>query len=137
MRHAGVLATGAAALLAGCAAGGGWDWQPVPGTGWSRAPDLSVYGAMTEYAAIAREQEMLCQGFGPQSVLNRWQRDYGLREEYVRAGMVARHGVDAVAEAEARAVTVNRVPCRDYPYPTWRYRYARLLRLLEVRLTTS
>ena len=44
---------------------------------------------------------------------------------------------EAVAEAEAEGVAQRRVPCRDYPYPTWRYRYARLLRLLETRLATG
>jgi hypothetical protein len=133
----GALVVVAAASLSGCGAGSGLDWQPIPGTGWSRAPDLSVYSAMTEFATIAREQEMLCQGFGPQSVLVDWERDYGAREDYVRAGLVARHGPEAVAEAETEAVATRRVECRDYPAPTWRYRYARLLRLLEVRLQTS
>jgi hypothetical protein len=126
-----------AASLSGCGAGSGLDYQPIPGTGWSRAPDLSVYSAMTEFATIAREQEMLCQGFGPESVLVKWERNYGAREDYVRASLVARYGPDAVVEAENDAVATRRVPCRDYPYPTWRYRYARLLRLLEVRLATS
>jgi hypothetical protein len=127
----------AAAALTGCSTDADFDWQPIPGTGWSRAPDLSVYSAMTEFATIAREQEMLCQGFGPESVLVRWERQYGAREDYVRASLVVRHGSEAVTEAEAEAVATRRVPCRDYPYPTWRYRYARLLRLLEVRLATS
>ena len=133
----GALLIAAAAMLAGCGAGSGLDYQPIPGTGWSRAPDLSVYSAMTEFATIAREQEMLCQGFGPESVQGYWERLYGAREDYVRASLVARYGSEAVAEAEAEAVAMRRVPCRDYPYPTWRYRYARLLRLLETRLATS
>lgn len=131
----GALLIAASTALAGCTAG--YDWQPTPGTGWSRAPDLSVYSAMTEFATIAREQEMLCQGFGPESVLVKWERDYGAREDYVRASLVSRYGPEAVVDAEAEAAPTRRVPCRDYPYPTWRYRYARLLRLLEVRLATS
>ena len=131
----GAFLIAAAATLAGCSAA--HDYQPIPGTGWSRAPDLSVYSAMTEFATIAREQEMLCQGFGPESVQGYWERQFGAREDYVRASLVARYGAEAVAEAEAEAVAMRRVPCRDYPYPTWRYRYARLLRLLETRLATS
>ena len=133
----GALLIVAAVSLASCGAGSGLDYQPIPGTGWSRAPDLSVYSAMTEFATIAREQEMLCQGFGPESVQGYWERQYGAREDYVRASLVARYGPEAVAEAEAEGVAMRRVPCRDYPYPTWRYRYARLLRLLETRLATS
>ena len=100
----------AAAALTGCGAGSGLDYQPIPGTDWSRAPDLSVYSAMTEFATIAREQEMLCQGFGPESVLVKWERHYGAREDYVRASLVARYGPEAVVEAENDAVATRRVP---------------------------
>ena len=127
----------AALALAGCGAGSGFDWQPTPGTGWSRAPDLSVYAAMTEYADIALEQEMLCQGFDPQNVTRRWEREYGGRQQAVRTGLTARHGAAAVAEAETADAVVRQAECRDFPNDRWRHRYVRLLRLLEVRLATS
>lgn len=110
------------ALAAGCT---------TPGTGWSRAPDLSVYGAMDQYGAIAREQSMLCGGFGTAAVDAAWREDFGAREAAVTARLTERHGADAVAAAEGR---IQRVPCEDVPTLKWRHRYERLLRLLETRL---
>jgi len=119
----------AAAALAGCAA----ETWVAPGTGWSRASDLSVYAAMNVYADAAREQEMLCAGFAPAGVERHWARDFAAREAAVAAALAMRHGAGAVTAAEA-AEAVRRVPCRPLPDGHWRRHYARLLRLLETRL---
>lgn len=104
----------------------------VPGTGWSRAPDLSVYAAMGSFGEIAREQSILCGGFSPGVVAATWEEDFGARQAAVAAALAARHGADAVgAAAEARE---PRVPCETVPTLKWRHRYVRLLRLLEARL---
>lgn len=104
----------------------------APGTGWSRAPDLSVYAAMDDFAEIAREQAVLCGGFSPGVVDAHWDEDFGPRETGVRTALVSRHGTHAVdAAAEARA---PRVACESVPTLRWRHRYERLLRLLEARL---
>jgi len=116
------LAMLAAALLPGCT---------IPGTGWSRAPDLSVYEAMGSYADIAREQAVLCDGSRPGRVDASWDADFGAREAAVQAAMVSRYGIEAVAAAAA--AREPRVPCEGVP-ETWLYRYIRLLRLLEARL---
>jgi hypothetical protein len=115
-------------VLAGCADGslGG------PGTGWSRAPDLSVYASMNLYGRTAREQLMLCGGFSPASVRSHWERDFGARESTVVARLIARHGGDAVRSAEVDAG--RGVECPEVPDLHWRHQYARLLRLLEMRL---
>ena len=118
----------AAGMLAACEA------TPPPGAGWSRAPDLSVYSAMQLYGDIAREQSVLCGGFGTASVEDHWRRDFGARSEAVAAALIARHGASAVAAAEAKAVATRVVPCEDLPTARWRESYRRLLRLLETRL---
>jgi hypothetical protein len=105
-----------------------------PGTGWSRAPDLSAYSAMVLFADIAREQSVLCGGFSPGVVARRWDQDFGAREAAIAAALAARHGAGAVARAEAEAVAAQRVPCPSVPNLDWRYRYGRMLRLLEARL---
>ena len=104
----------------------------TPGTGWSRAPDLSVYAAMDDFAAIARDQEVLCAGFSPASVDAHWDADFGQREAGVRDALVSRHGIEAVVDAVA--ARPPRVPCDTVPTARWRHRYERLLRLLETRL---
>ena len=119
-----------AAALAGCAA----DSWVRPGPGWSRAPDLSVYAAMTTFGDIAREQSVLCGGFGSASVERHWQADFGAREAAVAARLAARHGAEAVQEAAAGAAPTRRVGCPEAPNLRWRRHYARLLRLLETRL---
>jgi hypothetical protein len=119
-----------ACALAGCAA----DSWVTPGTGWSRASDLSVYGAMDIYGEVAREQAILCQGFAPAGVTAGWARDFGAREAAVTAALAARHGEEALAEAEAAAVASRPIPCAELPDGRWRRHYARLLRLLETRL---
>lgn len=110
-------------LLAGC--------STAPGTGWSRAPDLSAYAAMRSYGEIAREQAVLCGGFATASVESHWAEDFGAREAAVSLRLAERHGGVAVDEAQA---WMPRVPCEEVPTLTWRHRYERLLRLLETRL---
>lgn len=119
------------ALLLALAAGA-TGCTTTPGTGWSRAPDLSVYAAMDDFAEIAREQAVLCGGFSPGVVASHWEEDFGARETGVRAALVSKHGVEALDTAiETRA---PRVACESVPTLRWRHRYERLLRLLEARL---
>jgi len=103
----------------------------TPGTGWSRAPDLSVYAAMGNFRDLAREQAVLCGGFSPSRVDMVWAEDFGAREAAVASEMRARHGPDAVEAAADSAEP--RVPCDNVPTLKWRHRYERLLRLLEGR----
>ena len=125
---------GTAIVLALVATLGACEATPPPGTGWSRAPDLSVYSAMLIYGDIAREQSVLCGGFGTASVEEHWRRDFGARAAAVDTAMVARHGSDAVARAAAEATRTRRVECEDVPTLRWRRNYHRMLRLLETRL---
>ena len=118
-----------AAALAGCAPG-----EFPPGTGWSRASDLSVYAAMVQFAGIAREQEVLCEGFNTESVDRRWRHDFGARDEAVTAALIARHGEEAVSAAEAASAPTRRVLCEEVPTGYWHDHYGRMLRLLETRL---
>ena len=118
-------------LLAGLGAFAIAGCSTAPGTGWSRAPDLSVYAAMESYGEIAREQAVLCGGFDSARVASRWSEDFGAREAVVTARLAERHGAEAVASAEA---WMPRVPCEELPTRKWRHRYERLLRLLETRL---
>lgn len=104
----------------------------TPGTGWARASDLSIYGAMDQYGAIAREQSVLCGGFGTAVVADAWQEDFGAREAAVTARLADRHGANAVAAATTGRRL--RAPCEPVPTLKWRHRYERLLRLLEARL---
>ena len=122
MRKLAMLA--AAAALAGC--------STAPGSGWSRASDLSVYSSAHAYARVAWEQDVLCQGADRARTSASFEREFGAREAAVRAALVARHGEAALARAGTHFV--QRVPCGDVPDPQWRLRYARLLRLLETRL---
>ena len=101
-------------------------------TGWSRAPDLSVFGAMNQFGAVAREQAVLCAGQRPDRVDQRWQRLYGARHEAVRAAMTARYGAAAI---EAARLDPGRpVPCEPLTYRRWWDHYDQLLRLLELRI---
>lgn len=121
MKRMGSLA--ATAALAACAG---------PGSGWSRAPDLSVYGSAQAYARIAWEQNVLCDGWSPERASESQAREFGAREAAVRAALAGRHGEAALARADRHFVA--RVPCRDVPDLQWRERYGRLLRVLEIRL---
>jgi hypothetical protein len=118
----------AAALLAGCSTTN----DVHAGNGWTRAPDLSVYGAMEMYGGIAREQSILCGGFSTEVVRDRWRNDFGARADAVQAALVARHGAEAVERAGL--YPTRRVACPNIPDASWRVQYARLLRLLETRL---
>jgi len=122
---------GGPALLLGAAAAA---CSTAPGTGWSRAPDLSVYSAMRVFGEVAQEQEILCQGFGPAGVRRDWSEDFAGREARVTAALATRHGARALSDAEAAAVATRSVPCRDWPNDRWRDQYVRMLRLLEARL---
>jgi hypothetical protein len=120
------LALAAAAALAGCVG---------TGSGWSRAPDLSVYSSARAYARVAWEQDVYCEGASPERASASQARDFGARDAAVRAALAARHGEPALARAARHFVA--RVPCRDIPDPSWRERYGRLLRVLEIRLGLS
>ena len=115
--------------LAACATEG-----VPPGSGWSRAPDLSAYSAMTTFGAVAREQSVLCYGRSPARVERNWTEDFGSREAAVIAALVGRHGPQAVERAEAAAEVTRNVACPDVQNWRWREQYSRLLRLLETRL---
>ena len=117
----------ALAALAGCA-----HEAPV-GSGWSRAPDLSVYSSMNHFAALAREQAMLCAGRTRESVDRQWRRHYADRHARIASAMLNRYGAEAVDEA---AVPPGRpVPCSTIASPVWWNSYERLLRLMELRMT--
>jgi len=114
----------ALALLGGCATS-----NDAPGTGWSRAPDISVYQAMTEYAGLAREQAVLCEGDAPAQTDAEWRAKYGARVDRITAALIARHGVLAAAPP----AILGRQPC-EVPFDdSWEGHHAKLLRLLEVR----
>ena len=117
-----IVSLAAAIALAGCVG---------TGSGWSRAPDLSVYASARAYARVAWEQDVYCEGATPAAASASFARDYGGRDAAVRAALVERHG-EAALERAARHF-IQRVPCRDVPDPQWRDRYGRLLRVLEIR----
>jgi hypothetical protein len=121
-----MLGLAAAAALAGCAG---------TGSGWSRAPDLSVYSSAHAYARVAWEQDVYCEGADPARASASLEREFGAREAAVRAALTARHGEAALARAGRHFV--SRVPCGDVPDAQWRDRYGRLLRVLEIRFGLS
>jgi hypothetical protein len=104
----------------------------APGTGWTRANDLSVYSAMHVFARAAIDQEAYCFGRDPARIRADWDQDFSARQSAVSAALSQRYGADKLAEA--RATYAPRVPCGDVPDPQWRLRYTRMLRLLEIRL---
>ncbi|MEA3013421.1 MAG: hypothetical protein QOD42_1966 [Sphingomonadales bacterium] len=104
----------------------------APGTGWTRASDLSVYSAMHVFARAAIDQEAYCFGRDPARINADWDHDFRARQGAVSFALTRRYGAEALAEA--RASYAPRVPCGDVPDPQWRTRYTRLLRLLEIRL---
>ena len=120
---------GLVGLASACAAPG-----VAPGSGWSRASDLSAYSAMATLATVAREETALCYGYSPATVFADWDRDFAGREQAVVAALVERHGEPAVRQAQAEAVPTRRVGCPEVQNDRWRYQYVRLLRLLEMRL---
>jgi hypothetical protein len=118
-------------LLSACAAQPRYGY-PTIGTGWSRAPDLSVYGALDVAAEVAREQEVLCFRRNPAQVDAAWRAEFGARVDWIAAAMVERYGAAAVAQATAQPI--GRVPCPTIENDKWRRSYARLLHTLELRL---
>jgi len=103
----------------------------APGTGWSRANDLSVYGSMQIFRRAAIDQEAYCFGRDPNRTLADWERDFSARQDAVTQVLVGRYGADKLDEA--RRVYAPRVACGDVHDPQWRDRYTRMLRLLETR----
>ena len=103
----------------------------APGTGYSRANDLSVFGSMQVFRRAAIDQEAYCFGRDPDRTLADWERDFSARQEAVARVLVGRYGADRLDEA--RQVYAPRVACGDVYDPQWRQRYTRLLRLLETR----
>lgn len=106
----------------------------APGTGWSRAPDLSVYSALTFFGHSAREQRMLCQGFSARGTEARWEESFAAREAMVERLLSEQHGAEALRTAQAAADPGATVACRDWPDGHWQREYVRMLRLLEARL---
>ena len=117
--------TGLSALLALGAC------STAPGTGWSRANDLSTYGAMQVFARAAIDQEAYCFGRDPARIRADWERDFSARQEAVTRVLLGRYGADKLDEAGR--VYAPRVACGDVYDPQWRLRYTRMLRLLETR----
>ena len=109
-------------LLAGCAG---------TGTGWSRAPDLSVYSSAHAFAHIAWEQQVMCNHSSPERATAGFEREFGARDAAVRAALVRLHGEAALARTGKAYVAP--VACGDLPDGQWRARYAQLLRVLEIR----
>jgi hypothetical protein len=124
MAGTGLLALAAAAALAGCAT--------APGTGWSRAPDLSVYASMRAYARTAVEQDVLCQGRSPDRASAIWTRDFGARQDAVADALTRKYGAEAMGRL--RTPYTPRVACGYVIDSRWHDQYSRLLRLLEIRL---
>lgn len=102
------------------------------GTGWSRAPDLSVYGALVLSSELAQEQEMLCRGRNPALVEDEWRAAYAARQAWIADAMTRRYGASAVARAAG--VRVGRLTCPTLSDRSWRRHHERMLRLLELRL---
>ena len=120
-----------AGLLLATGAGAAARDYPV-GTGWSRAPDLSVYGALVRASALAREQEILCAGRNPARVEEDWREVYAARETWIADVLTARYGAAPVARAAG--VQVGRISCPTLESHGWRRHHGRMLRLLELRL---
>ena len=102
------------------------------GTGWSRAPDLSVYGALVLSSALAREQDILCAGRNPARVEDDWRTTYAAREAWIADALATRYGEAAVARAAN--MQIGRITCPTLADRQWRRHHGRMLRLLELRL---
>lgn len=102
------------------------------GTGWSRAPDLSVYGALLLSSALWREQQILCRGRNPARVEDEWRDVYAAREAWIADALTSRYG--ALAVTRAANVQVGRIACPMIEDHKWRRHHGRMLRLLELRL---
>jgi hypothetical protein len=102
------------------------------GTGWSRAPDLSVYGALVLSSRLAQEQEILCRGRNPARIEDEWRAAYGAREAWIADALRRRYGLGPVARAAD--VKVGRLTCPTIADRSWLRHHDRVLRLLELRL---
>ena len=80
--------------MAGC--------STAPGTGWSRANDLSVYGSMQVFRRAAIDQEAYCFGRDPQRTRADWERDFSVRQAAVTQMLVGRYGADKLDEARTK-----------------------------------
>ena len=100
--------------------------------GWSRAPDLSVYGALRLSSELAQEQEILCRGRNPAAIENKWRTAYAAREAWITDALSRRYG--ALAVSRAANVNVGRITCATFSDDRWRKHHYRMLRLLEYRL---
>lgn len=100
--------------------------------GWSRAPDLSVYGALLLSSELAQEQEILCRGRNPASVEDKWRAAYAAREAWIADALTRRYG--ALAVSRAARVNIGRITCATFSDDRWRKHHYRMLRLLEYRL---
>jgi hypothetical protein len=103
-----------------------------PGAGWSRAPDIAVYGAMRVFARKAVEQDVLCHGRAPERASAMWAHDFGARQAWVDDAMARKYG--AATMARLPTPFTPRISCTAVPDPRWENQFARLLRLLEIRL---
>jgi hypothetical protein len=127
---ASLLGMAASLALAGCATA--TPSVPAVGTGWSRAPDLSVYSAMQTAGRVAREQDVLCERRNPAEVDDLWRAQFSEREAWIANALEVRYGAAAV-RANA-GLSVGREPCPTVRNDRWHRHHARLLHLLELRL---
>ena len=124
---------GAATLLALGACATEREPNPPPvGTGWSRAPDLSVYSAMRTAGEIAREQDILCWGRNPAEVDDLWRTQFSAREAWIATALETRYGPAAMQTSGP--MRVGRESCPTFREDRWHRQHARLLRMLELRL---
>ena len=118
--------------LAACQPNDARDSRPPVGTGWSRAPDLSVYGGMVLAGKLAREQDVLCARQNPALIEGYWTAEFEARETWIASALTNLYGADAVAREANRRV--GRATCPTIRDDNWRREHARLLHLLELRL---
>ena len=119
--------------MAGCTTYASPPPPPIVGTGWSRAPDLSVYAAMRTAAQMAREQDVLCWGRNPAQVDDYWNKQFGPREAWIAAALAARYG-DVALEVNGQPMRTAREDCPDIIDDYWHDQHAQLLHMLELRL---
>ena len=113
----------AAASLGAC--------STAPGTGWSRANDLSVYGAMQVFRRARRStRRPIASAAIRIGTLADWERDFAARQD--GGGAACWPAATAPTSWTRRAaIYAPRVACGDVHDPQWRRRYTRMLRLLE------
>ena len=126
------LALAASLTLLGACAAPSTPPPPAVGTGWSRAPDLSVYSAMRTAGEIAREQDVLCWGRNPAEVDDLWRTQFSAREAWIATALQTRYGPEALQEHGP--LRVGREGCPTFREDRWHRQHAQLLRMLELRL---